>query len=79
MQVSVRFGMYWFWISSSGDRTALASGFPLRSDFWYWLHRLVAMVVRDDRCRSVGLVSVTFCSPLISINACGVWGIKVGI
>ena len=79
MQVSVRFGMYRFRISSSSDRTALASGFPLRSDCRYRLHWLVAMAVRDDRCRLVGLVSVTFSSPLISINACGVWGTRAGI
>ena len=79
MQVSVQFGMYRFQISSSSDCTALASGFPLHSDCRYWLHRLVAMAVRDDWCRSVGLVSVTFYSPLISINACGVWGTRARI
>ena len=64
MQVSVWFGMYQFRISSFSDRTAPASGFPSPSDRRHRLRRSVAMAVRDDRRRSVGLVLVTFCSPL---------------
>ena len=65
MQVSIRFSMYWFRISSSGDHIAPASGFPSRSDRWHQLRRLVAMAIQNDRRRSVGSVSVTFCLPLI--------------
>ena len=68
IQVSVRFGMYRFQIYSSVDRTAPASGFPLRSDRRHRLRRSVAIAVRDDRHRSVGLVPVTFCSPLCACD-----------
>nr|POE98390.1 hypothetical protein CFP56_55066 [Quercus suber] len=42
--------MYRFRISSSSDRTALASGFPSCSNRRHRLCQLVAMAVRDDRC-----------------------------
>ena len=70
IQVSVRFGIYRFQISSSVDRTAPASGFPLRSDRRHLLRlrRSVAIAVRDDRHRSVGSVPVTFCSLLCACD-----------
>jgi len=59
--------MYRFQISSSGDRTTPASGFPSCFDRRHQLRQLVAMAVRDDWRRSVGLMPVTFCSPLVHI------------
>ena len=64
IQVSVRFGMYRFQISNSGDRTAPASRFPSCFNRRHRLHRSVAMAVWDDRHRSIGSVPVTFYSPL---------------
>ncbi|KAL4650140.1 hypothetical protein ACB092_01G065200 [Castanea dentata] len=64
IQVSVRFDMYQFQISSSSDYTAPALGFPSCSDRRHRLHRLIAMAVRDDWRQSVRSVLVTFYSPL---------------